>query len=463
MGTKGSRTHLTICLIVIMLIFALFPTNYYCFGVANAKDNDANVNFLSSVHFIDVGQGDCIFIEMPNKKSCIIDGGSSIYSSRVVNYIQNLGYSKIDLMIATHSDADHVGGLSAVLANFEVKKILRPYVLSRGSTLEAPDELEKTYNEDRNIIIDSDDTFATFINFAYKEKFEGQDAEIEVISNQTKFNGLDSFVEGLNINFEVVSPVGEEDGFLGDASMRTKGYKVKYSAGEDRSNEQSAVVMYTIQNAIEERRFLFMADANEKTEADIIARSNTNAQLKERLQDIDVLKVAHHGSKYGTTTEFLDLTRPKIAVISVGVDNSYGHPAESTMDRINNYVASENLFRTDMSGTVVIRFGDDGNLWAEIKSIKVKDPIPNWVLYLVLGLVVLSIVAIVLVNLIQRKLEKKIKPQLTEDLQDKNTEPEQFYNEEIPDENNYKTYETKTGQITLIDPSDIPNKKKKKE
>ena len=73
-----------------------------------------------------------------------------------------------------------------------------------------------------------------------------------------------------------------------------------------------------------------------------------------RLPDIELLVAGHHGSKYSTTEELLEAVRPEVAVISVGKSNSYGHPAPDTLERLDR--AGAELYRTDLQGTVVIRF-----------------------------------------------------------------------------------------------------------
>ena len=89
---------------------AFLPFKLSILPVTEAK-SEPTINYLSAVHFIDVGQGDCTFIELPNGKTVLIDGGRSEYSGVVVGYIKNLGYKKIDCIIATHSDADHIGAV----------------------------------------------------------------------------------------------------------------------------------------------------------------------------------------------------------------------------------------------------------------------------------------------------------------------------------------------------------------
>lgn len=88
------------------------------------------------------------------------------------------------------------------------------------------------------------------------------------------------------------------------------------------------------------------------------------------LAPVEVLKVAHHGSGGGTSTEFLDLVKPLISVISVGANNSYGHPSEETLDRLA--AAETALHRTDLEGTISFRFSPDGT---EIVPILIYLPV----------------------------------------------------------------------------------------
>ena len=71
------------------------------------------------------------------------------------------------------------------------------------------------------------------------------------------------------------------------------------------------------------------------------------------LPDLEVLAVGHHGSQYSTSQALLDQTRPEYALISVGADNSYGHPAQETVERIA--AAGAEIYRTDVAGTVTVR------------------------------------------------------------------------------------------------------------
>lgn len=79
------------------------------------------------VSYIDVGQGNCTFVKLPDGKTMLVDGGNTMYGEKVTNFLMKHNVTTIDYMIATHADADHIGGLVSVLENFEVKNIYRPF------------------------------------------------------------------------------------------------------------------------------------------------------------------------------------------------------------------------------------------------------------------------------------------------------------------------------------------------
>ena len=91
------------------------------------QEND-NVNNLDSdemkVHFIDVGQGDSIFIELPNTKTMLIDAAENEYADRITNYIYSCGYNKLDYVVATHPHSDHIGGMADVIGAFNVENVI---------------------------------------------------------------------------------------------------------------------------------------------------------------------------------------------------------------------------------------------------------------------------------------------------------------------------------------------------
>lgn len=103
--------------------------------------NTENQSEISSeeqlkVHVIDVGQGDSIFIELPYKKSMLIDAGEAKEADNIIKYIQELGYSKLDYIIGTHPHTDHIGGLSKIINTFYVETIYMPKAISTTKTYE---------------------------------------------------------------------------------------------------------------------------------------------------------------------------------------------------------------------------------------------------------------------------------------------------------------------------------------
>ena len=101
-------------------------------NINNENDNLRNMK----VHYIDVEEGDSIFIELPNEKTMLIDAGEAVEGKKVINYIKQLGYSNIDYVVGTHPHTDHIGGLAQVINSFSVCKIYMPKVISTSKTYE---------------------------------------------------------------------------------------------------------------------------------------------------------------------------------------------------------------------------------------------------------------------------------------------------------------------------------------
>lgn len=109
--------------------------------VENKNDGSINnteivQNRQIKIHYIDVGQGDSIFIELPNNETMLIDAGESSKGQTVTNYIKSLGYYKIDYLVGTHPHTDHIGGLSYVINNFSIGSIYMPKAVSTSKTYE---------------------------------------------------------------------------------------------------------------------------------------------------------------------------------------------------------------------------------------------------------------------------------------------------------------------------------------
>ncbi len=121
--------------IVFILLVSLF---YYSYNTSNSSSNkDVKLDYVINVHFIDVGQGDATFIELPNNECMLIDAGERSYGDVVKNYIEKLGYSSIDYVIGTHPHTDHIGGLENIINSFGIGSIYMPMVTSNSKTFES--------------------------------------------------------------------------------------------------------------------------------------------------------------------------------------------------------------------------------------------------------------------------------------------------------------------------------------
>lgn len=112
---------------------------YYDDGYYGYDDDYNNNGYNDTVdklvsHYIDVGQGDCEFIEFPDGETMLIDAGTSDGSSKIIRYIENLGYNYIDYVVATHPHADHIGGMKKVIEKFDIGTVYMPKAETTTST-----------------------------------------------------------------------------------------------------------------------------------------------------------------------------------------------------------------------------------------------------------------------------------------------------------------------------------------
>jgi competence protein ComEC len=89
------------------------------------------------VHFLDIGQGDSIFIELPNGKTMLVDAGENYHGQGIIDYVQTVGYKQLDYVVATHPHEDHIGSMPYIVRNFEVGSIYMPDVTANTATFES--------------------------------------------------------------------------------------------------------------------------------------------------------------------------------------------------------------------------------------------------------------------------------------------------------------------------------------
>ena len=248
--------------------------------------------------FADVGQGDCCLIITPDK-TCLIDAGTyEEGSSTVTDLLDYYGIYQVDICIMSHWDVDHAGGLAALCDKGRTKTILTSYVPSF-------DDSDKDVNE-----------------FFMSTALSGSDNSLYLSQLQPVYAG-DTISLSETVYLDVLYPFECKGG----------------------GNEESLVLMLHV-GGEEETSILFTGDIGFESETELMG---SDVDL-----DCDILKVAHHGSKYSTSDAFLEECSAEVAVISVGAHNFYGHPSPDTLERLETYGCE--VFRTDLEGAVMLEY-----------------------------------------------------------------------------------------------------------
>ncbi|MBU1046727.1 MBL fold metallo-hydrolase [Patescibacteria group bacterium] len=270
----------------ILLGFFLIMTVFIWYGVL-AEERGG----LMTVAFLDVGQGDAIFIETPSGKQILIDGGPNKKVLQELNK-QMLFYDRtIDMLIESHPDLDHIGGFPAVFNAYEIDYFFSSGVGCDSAICEVLDQ----------------DILEEGISASGRRKVLTRGEIIDL---------------GDGVYLEILFPDRDASGF---------------------ENNMGSLVMKLVYG---ETSFLLMGDSPKEIEEYLVS-------LDEGQLDVDVLKIGHHGSKTSTHDYFLGMTSPDMAVISVGKDNKYKHPHKQVLDVLENFEIE--IFRTDQQGTIVIQ------------------------------------------------------------------------------------------------------------
>ena len=130
-------------ILIILLAFLIINNQDKIKNLFNQNNNQNQNDYINmnndllKVHYLDVGQGDSIFIELPNNETMLIDAAESYQSENIINYLKKLNYQKIDYVIGTHPHTDHIGGLKDIINTFEIGKIYMPKVVSTTKTYES--------------------------------------------------------------------------------------------------------------------------------------------------------------------------------------------------------------------------------------------------------------------------------------------------------------------------------------
>ena len=225
---------------------------------------------LLKVAFLDIGQGDSIYIEAPNGNQVLIDGGPGRQVLRALSSVMPWYDRSLDVVIATHPDADHIGGLPSVLERYQVAAVMDNGQPSNTGT--------------------------------YRAWQAAVAAEVKDGAQYLRARRGERFNLGAGISLDILYPYDTP-------------------TGKD-TNDGSIVARLTYGS----QAFILTGDATIKVEQQLlIAKTLLSAQ---------VLKAGHHGSKTSSSPAFIKAVSPIYAIISAGKNNRYGHPHQITLDNL---------------------------------------------------------------------------------------------------------------------------------
>lgn len=277
------------------------------------------------VHVIDVGpvEGDSILIISPAGTSVLIDAGDAGKGKVIQEALKRHSVQQLDYFIASHPHPDHLGGADEVLKAIKVINVLdnglepagfvKPVNPPKSATPQQKNNPAKTASKSAPV---------TRFYEEYRAALSSSGAHYErVVPGKT-------FDLGGGARLTVLAP---------SEPMFTR---EQMKSGGNEPNANSVVLRLDYG----EFSMLLPGDAEEQTEHRLLTKE---LNLRAR-----VLKVAHHGSRYATSEEFVKRVKPDVAIISCGAWNRYGHPAQVVLDRLQ--AANVKLYRTDLQGEITI-------------------------------------------------------------------------------------------------------------
>ena len=252
---------------------------------------------------LDIGQGDCCVLKMPGGENFLIDGGSSNKKNtavyQILPYLKNQGIAILDGIFVSHTDQDHISGIEELL-----ELCAQKLTTVRVKNLILPD-WDTTGGEYEKLKMLAEQTGIRVQTVREGNLLKTKEAQIEILAPENGADGSDT----------------NEDGMV-----------MKVHFGKFRG--------------------LFTGDIGAETEK----------KLLDLLEDVDFLKVAHHGSKYSTCQGFLDVVSPEIAVISCSAKNTYGHPSADTIKKLEDCGAQVEY--TMKNGAITVRTDGEG-IWLD--------------------------------------------------------------------------------------------------
>lgn len=257
------------------------------------------------IHLVDVGQGDGIVITYQNKV-VVIDAGPMLHKTAMKNYLLEIGVKRINTLIITHPHQDHFGGLDFILCNFKINKIYTTEISSD-------------------------------VDMSFFERF-----------HLLQYNYLISKYNIIN-KFTKIYSIYDEEGKLSHFDFEPLKFTFLGPLKNcENFNNNSIVVRMDYKNV----SALFTGDIEADAEEDLV-----KAYGESGLLDVDILKIAHHGSHTSSTELFLEATSPDIGLLSCAIDNDVWHPHKPVAKRLKSMGIK--LYRTDEGGNIILTIDGD--------------------------------------------------------------------------------------------------------
>ena len=354
---KRQKAKLAIKLVAYFVFLASLLISIPFSATLENKINHADYTFLTtigdySVHYIDVGQGDCTLIELPDNKIFMIDTGPAQSKNNLTKYLDGLHITTIDYLCFTHYDADHIGNGLMIFDKFEIKNVYIPKVYSAY-------EISNGLNTNANFRdISTNKTWNKLSEAIYNE------GSTIFYNGNADENNIINVEAGYSITFWM--PLGDY---------------------ESSANNYSPFILMNLQNS----KYMFTGDASSSKENQFLTQYS--ALVNSNAFDVDVLKLGHHGSKESSSVAFLNATKPEIAIVSCGKGNNYGHPNSETLDRLS--AINCEVKRTDTLGSIVLtKNADSGKISSTTNFNHVSDFYLEWKYVLITGAVLLVVFAL---------------------------------------------------------------------
>ena len=351
---KANPKAFVISIVAIVLVIAIatavvyfaFPDTWDQIVSMIVKDNQhsglARGDGELLVHMLDVGQGDCIYIQLPDGKDMVIDcanyNDDKEYEEKTFDYLDTyITDDTVEYLMLTHCDSDHVYFMDELLERYQVEKLFMPNVLAAPGT----DSKDKKALQDQIDALDTSrftdkDTIGTK---TYAEFFIAALTEpnCEIVLNvDPDVNTNSIIIEETTYRLVFYCPTQE---YYDDSNLNSA----------ERKNAISPIGILEYNG----RRIMLTGDSNELNEPLVVERTGKI--------DCDVLKVGHHGSATSTLNPFLDAYTFEYAIISCNTyGNKFNHPRQSTLDRLKAHDIA--VYRTDKNGNIVVSVDKDGNI-----------------------------------------------------------------------------------------------------